>query len=54
MPKGMPWQYAMAEELFAEVAMIISEIPSDLISRVFVTSQERLQKCCEMRGSEIE
>jgi hypothetical protein len=41
-------QYAMPKELFAEVAMIISEIPSDLISRVFVTWQERLQKCYDI------
>jgi hypothetical protein len=37
-------QYSTPEELFAEVAMIISEIPNDLISRVFATRQERLQK----------
>jgi hypothetical protein len=50
-------QYATPEELFAEVTMMISEIPSDLISRVFATWQERLpnsvgceettlSKCC--------
>jgi hypothetical protein len=32
----------MAEELFLEMALVISEIPSDLISRVCPTSQERL------------
>jgi hypothetical protein len=47
-------QYAMPEELFVEVAMIISEIPSDLISQVFTTWQERLQKCYDMRGNYIE
>jgi hypothetical protein len=30
-------QYATPDQLFAEVAMIISEIPSDLISRVLAT-----------------
>jgi hypothetical protein len=30
-------QYATPEELFAEMVMIISEIPSDLISRAFAT-----------------
>jgi hypothetical protein len=30
-------QYAMPEKLFAEVAMIISEIPGDVISRIFAT-----------------
>jgi hypothetical protein len=29
--------YTMPEELFSEVATIISEIPSDMISRVFLT-----------------
>jgi hypothetical protein len=41
-------QYATPDELFADVAMIISEIPSDLISRVFATWPERLQKYCDM------
>jgi histone-lysine N-methyltransferase SETMAR len=47
-------QYTTPEELFSEVTTIISEIPSDLISRVFATWQERLQKCCDMRGNYIE
>jgi hypothetical protein len=47
-------QYTTPEELLSEVTAIISEIPSDLISRVFATSQERLQKCCDMRGNYIE
>jgi hypothetical protein len=47
-------QYATPEELFVEVAMIISEIPSDLISRVFAILQEKLQKCCDMRRNQIE
>jgi hypothetical protein len=47
-------QYTTPEELFSEVTTIISEIPSDLISRVFTTLQERLQKCCDMRGNYIE
>jgi hypothetical protein len=34
-------QYATFEELFAEMGMMISEIPSDLISRVFAIWQER-------------
>jgi hypothetical protein len=36
-------QYATPKELFAEVAMIISGISSDPISRVFGTCQEILQ-----------
>jgi hypothetical protein len=36
-------QYAMSLELFAEMVMIISEIQSNLILRVFATWQERLQ-----------
>jgi hypothetical protein len=47
-------QYATPDELFAEVALILSAIQSDLISRVFVTWQERLQKYCDMRGNHIE
>jgi hypothetical protein len=47
-------EYATTEELFAEAAMMISERPSDLISRVFATLQERLQQCCDMRGNYIE
>jgi hypothetical protein len=46
-------QYTPPEELFAEVTTIISEIPSDLISRVFATWQERLQKCCDRREKYI-
>jgi hypothetical protein len=44
----------MTEELFADVTMIISEISSDLISPVFATWQERLQKGRNMRGNDIE
>jgi hypothetical protein len=47
-------QYTTPEELFSEVTTIISEIPSDLISRVFATWQERLQKRRDMRGNYIE
>jgi hypothetical protein len=36
------------------MVMIISEIPSDLISRAFATWQERLQKYCGIRGNYIE
>jgi hypothetical protein len=43
--------YTMPEELFSEVETIISEIPSDMISRVFLTWQERLRKCIEMQGT---
>jgi hypothetical protein len=46
-------QSATLEELLAEVAMIISEIPSNLISRIFTTWQERLQKCRDIRGNYI-
>jgi hypothetical protein len=45
--------YAAPEELFAEVAMIISEIPSDLISRVFATWQERLQNAVICEGTTL-
>jgi hypothetical protein len=47
-------QYTTPEEIFAEVTTVISEVPSDLISRVFATWQERLQKCCDKRGNDIE
>jgi hypothetical protein len=47
-------QYATPEDLFAEVTMSISEIQSDVISRVFATWQERLQKCYDMQGNYIE
>jgi hypothetical protein len=46
-------QYTRPEKRFADVTTIISEIPSDLISRVFATWQERSQKCCDMRGNYI-
>jgi hypothetical protein len=46
-------QYATPEELFAEVAMIISEIPSDLTSRVFATWQERLQNAVICEGTTL-
>jgi hypothetical protein len=42
------------EELFSEVETIISEIPSDIISRVFLTWQERVWKCIEMQGNYVE
>jgi hypothetical protein len=41
------------EELFGEAETIISEIPSDVISRVFLTWQERLRKCNEMQGNYV-
>jgi transposase len=47
-------RYTTPEELFSEVETIISEIPNDMISRVFLTWQERLQKCIDMRGNYIE
>jgi hypothetical protein len=47
-------QYTPPEGLFAEVTTIVSEIASDLISRVFATWQERVQKCCDMRGNYLE
>jgi hypothetical protein len=46
--------YTTPEELFSEVETIISEIPNDMISRVFLTWQERLRKCIEMQGNYIE
>jgi hypothetical protein len=45
--------YATPQELFCAVETIISGIPSDLISRIFQTWQERLQKCCNLRGNHI-
>jgi hypothetical protein len=45
---------ATPEELFSEVETIISEIPSEMILRVFLTWQERLQKRIDMRGNYIE
>jgi hypothetical protein len=42
-------EYTTPEELFTEVETMISEIPSDMISRVFLTWQERLRKWIEMR-----
>jgi hypothetical protein len=47
-------QHSTLKELFAEVAMLILETPSDLISRVFANWQERLQKCRDMQGNQIE
>jgi hypothetical protein len=47
-------RYATPDELFSEVETIISEIPSEMISRVFLTWQGRLQKCLDMRGNYIE
>jgi histone-lysine N-methyltransferase SETMAR len=49
--KWIDKQDTTPQELFAEVTTIISEISSDLISRVFATWQKRLQKCCDMRGN---
>jgi hypothetical protein len=46
--------YRTPEELFREAERIISEIPSDMISRVFLTWQERLRKCIEMQGNYVE
>jgi hypothetical protein len=46
-------QYATPEELFAEVAMIISEIQSDMISRVFATWKERLQNSVICDGTTL-
>jgi hypothetical protein len=47
-------EYTTPEELFTKVEKIISEIPSDMISRVFLTWQERLRKSIDMRGNYIE
>jgi hypothetical protein len=47
-------QYTTPEELFDEMAMVISEIASDLISRVFATWQAKVQKYCHMGGNYIE
>jgi hypothetical protein len=44
----------MPEELFSDVETIIWEIPSDMILRVFLTWQERLQQCIGMRGNYVE
>jgi hypothetical protein len=41
------------EELLTKVETIISEIPSDMISRVFLTWQDRLRKCTEMQGNYV-
>jgi hypothetical protein len=42
------------EDLSREVEMIISEIQSDMISRVFLTWQKRLRKCIEIQGNDVE
>jgi hypothetical protein len=42
------------EELLSQVQTIISTIPSDVISGVFATGQERLQQRYGMRTSYIE
>jgi hypothetical protein len=47
-------QYATLEELFGEVTLIVLEALTDLISRLFATWQERLQKFCNMQGKQIE
>jgi hypothetical protein len=47
-------QCATPKELFDEMALIISEIPNGLISRVFVTWQEKSQKYCDIQGNYIE
>jgi hypothetical protein len=44
----------MPKELFAEVAIVILAIPSDLISRVFAAWRERLEKYRDIRGNAIE
>jgi hypothetical protein len=49
----MDKRFAMAEELFVEVELIISEIPSDLISRVCATWQERLQNAAICDGMKL-
>jgi hypothetical protein len=41
------------EDLFGEVETMISEIPSDVISRVLLTWQERLRKCIEIQGNYV-
>jgi hypothetical protein len=41
-------------ELLSEGETIISEIPRDMISRVFLTWQERLRKRIEMQGNYFE
>jgi hypothetical protein len=46
--------YGTPEEVFREVETIISEILSDMISRVFLTWQERLRKCIEMQENYVE
>jgi hypothetical protein len=46
--------YTTPEELSSEVETIISEIPSNMISRVFLIWQERLRKYIEMQGNSIE
>jgi hypothetical protein len=46
--------YRRPEELFNEVETIISDIPRDMISRVFLTWQERLQKCTDKQGNYVE
>jgi hypothetical protein len=47
-------RYAMPKELFSEMETIIWEIPSEMISGVFLTWQERLGKCLDMGGNYIE
>jgi hypothetical protein len=47
-------RYPTPDELSCEVETIISETPSGLISRVFQTWQERLQKSYDTRGHSIE
>jgi hypothetical protein len=42
------------EERLSEVETIIFELPSDRISRVFLTWQERLRKCIEMQGNSVQ
>jgi hypothetical protein len=41
------------EELLSEVEAIIPEIRSDMISRVFLSWQERLRKSIEMQGNYV-
>jgi hypothetical protein len=41
-------------ELLSEVETTISEIPSDKISGVFLPSQEKVRKCVEIQGNDVE
>jgi hypothetical protein len=47
-------RYATSEELIAGGDTTISEMPIDVISRVFLTWQERLRQCMNMREKYIQ